>query len=138
MNESVRSGKQKCTEIFVYFPTCNIEIQTCSGSTWQNMEIFSFTAISIGFALLQTIYHNKKKNFKHLLGKPIEDPQYFIEKLISFGSRASTNVTFFSLFPLFWSSMISHSSQISTSKAEINQSLAHTDQFSFIFHWHSL
>lgn len=34
---------------------------TCSGSTWQNIEIFSFTDVSRGFEHLHTTYQETKE-----------------------------------------------------------------------------
>lgn len=44
----------------IFIATCNKQSRqqpffTCSGSTWQNMEIFSFTEVSNGVEHLQTI-----------------------------------------------------------------------------------
>lgn len=96
------------------------------------MEIFSFTAISIGFALLQTICHNRRKRLKDLLGKPTEYSIMVHGEINSFGSTAQTYVPFFPLL-LFWSSTMYHSSPVSASKAEVNQSPAHTEPLLLIF-----
>lgn len=134
--------KEKYTDIFVYCPTyfTMSKVLTCSGSTWQNIEIFSFTAISIGFALLQTICHNIGKKEKHKSSLEKNSRRFSLPvmtRLTSFGSTVQASTPFFFL-PSFGALSIYHSSHVSSSKAKVISQPALTDPFVLIFLWHPL